>query len=210
MNGVLFGTTADGGTNGAGTVFALDPNTGIETVLYSFCSLQHCADGLEPVAGLIDVNAMFYGTTRWGGNGGCSGTGCGTVFALNPSTGEESVLYEFCTQQNCSDGAMPYANLIAVKGALYGTTKGGGRHNYGTVFAIDPKSGAEMVVHSFCSQQNCVDGDYPYASLLRVKDTLYGTTSQGGSASGCSGFTRGCGTVFALNPVRRESTPARE
>jgi hypothetical protein len=39
----------------------------------------------------------------------------------------ETVLNRFCSQANCSDGAVPFAGLIADNyGALYGTTTSGG------------------------------------------------------------------------------------
>ncbi len=40
------------------------------------------------------------------------------------------------------------------------------------------------------------DGVHPYAGLLNVNDTLYGTTTGGGS--GCGGSGTGCGTVFGV------------
>jgi uncharacterized repeat protein (TIGR03803 family) len=49
-------------------------------------------------------------------------------------TGAEAVVYSF--QDNGTDGVWPYADLIAVKGALYGTTFEGGVNNGGAVFKI--------------------------------------------------------------------------
>ena len=48
------------------------------------------------------------------------------------------MLYSFCGQPDCTDGAYPSAGLIAVKGVLYGTTQSGGSLGDGTAFAIDP------------------------------------------------------------------------
>lgn len=63
--GNLYGTTADGGTYGAGTVFKISAN-GTETVLYSFAG--GTTDGAQPEAGLImDSTGNLYGTTRSGG-----------------------------------------------------------------------------------------------------------------------------------------------
>ena len=87
-----------------------------EKTVYSFCRQQNCKDGAGPMASLIDVNGTLYGTTSAGGNGG-------TVFSFYPSTGTETVLYSFCSQTNCTDGQNPEANLIDVKGTLYGATK---------------------------------------------------------------------------------------
>lgn len=83
MKGTLYGITALGGNNscvyGCGTVFSLDPNTGVEKVLYSFCSQQNCTDGGRPFASLIDLKGTLYGTTTYGG-----AYVTGTVFALTP------------------------------------------------------------------------------------------------------------------------------
>lgn len=190
VKGTLYGTTNQGGTSGNGTVFAFDPSTGTETVLYSFCSQQNCTDGASPNADLIDVKGSLYGTTLFGGlNGYSSG---GTVFSIDRSTGAETVLYSFCSQQNCTDGEGPDAGLIVAKGVLYGTTGGGGPSSNGTVFALDPSTGAEKVLYPFCSQQNCADGAFPYATLIDLKGVLYSTTVYGGATNN--------GTVFALNP----------
>jgi uncharacterized repeat protein (TIGR03803 family) len=186
VNGTLFGTTY----GGYGAVFSFDPETGTETVLYSFCRKTHCADGQSPIAALIDVHGKLYGTTQQGGvAGGCYGYGCGTVFSLDPGTGREKVLYSFCGQANCTDGALPWGSLIDVNGTLYGTTSAGGTNGKGTVFCVDPKTGAETVVHSFAGSN---DGANPYASLIDVNGTLYGTTSAGGVS--------GSGTVFSVDP----------
>ena len=110
LSGVtLFGTAYNGGTNGNGTVFKLDP-AGKETVLYTFCSQSGCADGANPYEAsvIMDKKGNLYGTTILGGSTSCnSGSGCGTVFKLTP-TGEETVLYAFCSQPNCTDGQYPW------------------------------------------------------------------------------------------------------
>jgi uncharacterized repeat protein (TIGR03803 family) len=82
----LYGTTADGGANGGGTVFKITPD-GALTTLYSFCSQSGCADGAYPYAGLVqDTNGKFYGTTCGAFCGGGSG-GYGTVFSLSVGLG---------------------------------------------------------------------------------------------------------------------------
>ena len=196
-DGVLYGTTFEGGDSescydGCGTAFSLDPNTGAETMLHSFAGGS--ADGEYPVASLIDVDGTLYGTTREGGT-----DDDGTVFALDPGTGVETVLYSFA---GGADGAYPTAGLINVAGTLYGTTASGGGTGCspdpgcGTAFSLDPSTGTEKVIHSFCSEKNCADGAQPRAGLIDVKGALYGTTVFGGG-NDCSPGP-GCGTVFAL------------
>lgn len=143
QNGNLYGTTYQGGAHDYGTVFKLTP-AGEETVLYSFCARKNCADGEGPQAGLVfDQKGSLYGTTLGGGI-----QLHGTVFKLTPE-GHEKVLYSFCLQAGCPDGANPSAALIFDQtGNLYGTTTGGGLTNdtcsigCGTVFKITPHSGA--------------------------------------------------------------------
>src|SRR5579864_3735456 len=187
VNGTLYGTTAGGGNDDGGTVFALDLNTRTETIVYAFTADQ-------PWANLLDVDGVLYGTTE-GGDGGP-----GTVFALDPNTGAETIVHSFGSG---ADGYSPRAALIAVKTMLYGTTLhgGGGTDCHanvacGTVFSIDPSTGAEKVLYAFCNQPGCADGSGPQGSLIKLNGALYGTTRYGGS-TGCDGA--GCGTVFAVN-----------
>jgi len=182
VKGILYGTTEHGGPQDRGTVFAFDPNTGVEKVAYFFCTqAESCPDGQYPTSGLIDVNGTLYGTTEQGGN-----FGWGTVFSLDPNTGAEKVLYSF---HGTEDGAWPEATLIHVDGALYGTTQAGGAIGYGSVFSINLKNDEETLLHSFTGG---TDGARPFASLINVKGTLFGTTYGGGTPND--------GVVFSIDP----------
>jgi len=193
--GNLYGTTTEGGTNGVGTVFKLAPKTdatNTETVLHSFCTTYHCADGEWPYASLIfDAAGNLYGTTS---QGGAYGVG-GTVFKLSPGKGgnwDETVLASF----NGAGG--PSAGVIFDKaGNLYGTTSTiyGGACNFGgTVFKLTAgKRGlwTETVLHTF--QDNGQDGFCPSAGVIfDPEGNLYGTTFDGG--------TYDAGVVFKLTP----------
>jgi uncharacterized repeat protein (TIGR03803 family) len=86
INGLLYGTTDQGGgvgcySLGCGTVYRIS-TTGSEKVLHAFTG---GSEGSNPQAGLVYVKGRLYGTTVLGlGSSGCSGAGCGTVFALTP------------------------------------------------------------------------------------------------------------------------------
>ncbi|MGH6889795.1 MAG: choice-of-anchor tandem repeat GloVer-containing protein [Rhizomicrobium sp.] len=59
------------------------------------------------------------------------------------------------------------------------------------------------VLYSFCSQENCTDGLWPYAGVIEdANGNLFGTTGAGGIAS-CRLY--GCGTVFKLAPDGTET-----
>ena len=203
QKGNFYGTASSGGAYGDGVVFKLTPE-GTYTVLYSFCALYNCPDGARPSGALIfDQKGNLYGTTEAGG-----AAGGGTVFKLT-AAGKETVLYGFCKQNNCADGAWPEGLIFDQKGNLYGTTAYGGFHSgcsgngCGVVFKLGPH-GKETVLHTFCTQSNCADGASPYAGLIvGQKGNLYGTTFTGGlqnniCADEGDAFT--CGVVFKISP----------
>jgi uncharacterized repeat protein (TIGR03803 family) len=127
---------------------------------------------------LIHVGSTLYSTTFEGGAHCLAGAGCGTVFALDPGSGAETVLSSFCSQANCTDGDGPSGTLLNVKGTLYGTTEVGGTNNNdmcgngssrcGTVFSLNPNTRAETILYSFCSLANCADGAVPNTAVIAV------------------------------------------
>jgi uncharacterized repeat protein (TIGR03803 family) len=167
VNGTLYGTTTSGGKNGDGTIFSITPS-GTETVLHSFAGKPN--DGMRPSSALHDVHGILYGTTGAGG-----ANDVGTVFSIAPS-GKETLLYSF--KGGTTDGEIPRAGLIDVKGTLYGTTLAGGVRGRGTAFSITP-SGKETLLYSFKGLAN--DGISPASTLVNIKGTLYGTLSAGTS-----------------------------
>ena len=188
-NGDLYGTTQYGGAADGGNVFKITPG-GALTTLYAFCSQPGCADGSWPQASLVlATNGDLYGTTTTGG-----ATNDGTVFKITPS-GTLTTLHSFCAGNSCTniEGSSPAAALIqAANGDFYGTTVGGGAHNYGTVFSVTP-TGTLATLYNFCSQTNCADGQSPWGSLVQATNgDFYGTTQEGGDNNN--------GTVFKITP----------
>lgn len=182
-DGDFYGTTYLGGANDQGTVFKLSPS-GTLTTLHSF----HGTDGAEPLAGVVQsANGAFYGTTNLGGS-----KSDGAVFKVTAG-GTFTTLHSFCSQTNCTDGLNPFAPLVlGTDGNLYGTTLGGGSHDDGTVFKTTP-SGALTILHSFCSQTGCPDGEFPQTGVIQASDgNFYGTTILGGAY--------GNGTIFKMTP----------
>jgi uncharacterized repeat protein (TIGR03803 family) len=177
--GNMYGTTFSGGSHNLGAVFMATP-AGTESVIYSFSG---GADGSHPVAGLFRdaKTGNLYGTTVYGG-----ATNNGTVFVLNPTSGNETVLYSFLGGQ---DGANPYSSVVRAGTTIFGTTYNGGAFGYGTVFELT-SAGKEAVLHSFNSAFPTLDGSYPYAGLALYKGIFYGTTTLGGASN--------LGTVFSI------------
>jgi uncharacterized repeat protein (TIGR03803 family) len=197
-DGNFYGTASAGGGD-FGTVFRITPS-GTLTTLHTF---QGGKEGIMPIGALVQASdGNFYGTTNNGGVSDNCLLGCGTAFKMT-SDGTLTTLYSFCSQPNCTDGGNPTGGLVqGADGDLYGTTASGGGNcgACGTVFKIT-SAGALTTLYSFCSQQNCTDGDLPQAGLIKATDgSFYGTTLGGGNTSGDCNFyfTFGCGTVFKI------------
>jgi uncharacterized repeat protein (TIGR03803 family) len=229
--GNLYGTTQQGGAPSCapisfcGTVFQLAPpvqkgGAWTETVLHVFAGVKGNNDGATPAGGLvIDAAGNLYGTTAYGGSGGCVLVGikggCGTVFELSPPKTKGGawaykILYSFLSGK---DGYFPWGDLVFDgAGNLYGATQFGGGFGScdspfyqfcGTVFEVSPpkvKGGKwkEKVLYAFKSGK---DGANPNGGLIfDGKGAIYGTTVSGGDQI-CkgSGYV-GCGTAYKLIP----------
>lgn len=179
-DGTLYGTAANGGSHGYGTIFKLSTDGTNFTVLKHFDS----STGTNPKGALIQTaDGILYGTAR---NGGSSGSG--TVFRLHPDGTGFTVLKELISS---STGGLPSAALIqGVDGALYGTAETGGANGVGTVFKLQTDGTGFTILRHLSGSSS---GSSPVAALVQTTNgALYGTTKRGGS--------RQDGTVFKLNP----------
>jgi uncharacterized repeat protein (TIGR03803 family) len=136
----LYGTTSEGGSSGAGTVFKLNTDgTGFST-LYTLSpnSVYHYgqvnSDGAVPYGLVLSGNTLF-GFAVDGGTGGN-----GTVFKLDTDGTGFLMLHSFTQTsspygQPNNDGAYPNG-LILSGSSLCGTASYGGSFGYGTLFSI--------------------------------------------------------------------------
>jgi uncharacterized repeat protein (TIGR03803 family) len=87
------------------------------------------------------------------------------------------------------EGVIATTPLEASNGFVYGTAKGGGQFNDGTLYRMSPQGMVE-VLHDFSASAD--DGRMPYGRLIEASDgNLYGTTHGGGA------FNDG-GTVYRI------------
>lgn len=179
-NGLFYGSTANGGSNGDGCLFTFDPNAGVLTQIYAFTGADN--SGESPNGMLVTANAI-YGTAEDGGT-----NGYGMVYAANTNGTGFTPLYSFGLSP---DGEFPESTLVLSGTNLYGTTTSGGSGpagTAGTVFRISTNGLGYAVMHSFT---NMPDGVQPEGGLVLSGNTLYGTTSSGGA--------HGFGSIFAIN-----------
>ncbi len=163
----FFGTTAEGGASGLGTIFRVTSG-GVFTPLVEFSG----ANGATPLGALVrSVDGSFYGTTSKGG-----ASGLGTLFRMTPD-GILSTLISF----SGINGSVPVGGLLAAPdGVLYGTTATGGTHGLGTMFRTSA-SGVFSTLFSF-SGANGAGG--PGALVFGPDGALYGASPDFGLRGG--------------------------
>lgn len=160
-----------------GSIYRVNQSSGLlETVLLFSGGLG----GAHPTGGLIQArDGYLYGATASGGVNG----DYGTVYRFDSATLTHTVLYRFT-----NDGGpyQPTGRLVeGPDGRLYGVSKHGGirpdgvisgsaSFGGGTVFALDPRTGALDVLHFF----DWKDGAWPLGVTFAPDGALYGVTQQ--------------------------------
>jgi len=189
--GHLYGTTAGGGVNLAGTAYRLAPPSGggapwKETILHSFGA---AGDGETLEGGLILAGGKLYGTT----DGTDSAGGQGIVFSLSPpAAGQtnwtETILYDFAP--GGPFGSYPRAGVVRdAAGNLLCLTNSGGANALGTVFRLKNSSGVYTPddVYDFTAAANKVFGTLSAGKAGKFYGVTYNSTS-------------GYGALFQVKP----------
>jgi len=203
-NGILYGTSRDGGTStacfvGCGTFFSVTPPSAGQPgwsvhVLYSFTG---GADSY-PLSVVAGGNGEFFGTA---GGIGCPSE-CGYVFSMAQdapgSPWKEKVIYT-ATDTDAVNNFLSI--VVGGNGVIYGTTTYGGTYDYGSVFSLKPPSspGGSWTGTTLYSFAGTPDAAQPNPGLIvGPGGALYGTSNMGGLA--CQLSSEGCGTIFSLTP----------
>ncbi|HZV36141.1 MAG TPA: choice-of-anchor tandem repeat GloVer-containing protein [Verrucomicrobiae bacterium] len=174
--GTLYGTAAGGLTN-TGAVYSIGINGDSFTPLHSFSG---GADGGQPGPGqLVLSGGTLYGTTVENG-----ANNYGVIYSVSTNGSNFTVLHTF----DKTNGGTPMGNLVLSGSTLYGTVEVGGTNGEGAVFAIGTDGSNYRQLYAFGAIGG---GLIPTCTLAISSNTLYGTTSEGGSG--------GVGTVFAIN-----------
>lgn len=125
----------------------------------------------------FDSKGNLYGVTTGGGD-----HGVGSIFEMTRNSKGGwmvTTLHSF----DGTNGSSPNGSLIIDEaGNLYGTSPDGGAYDFGTVFELTPGFDGRTftVIHSFCAQYGCPDGESPSAGLVMDKGgNLYGTAGGG-------------------------------
>jgi uncharacterized repeat protein (TIGR03803 family) len=182
-NGILYGTTTYGGTNGLGVLFEWDPTTDIYTKKLDFSAE---IKGGYPHGSLVQINnGKLYGMT---GN---------IIYEWDPVTNIFTNKYSFEPDSTGSGGRSPQGSLVlADNGKLYGMTMEGGvasccQSGDGILFEWDPATDTFTKKMDFNRADN---GRFPTDLLVRGNNgKLYGMTHFGGEYDD--------GVLFEWNPA---------
>ena len=188
--GNFYGVATSGGADKCGTLFEITL-TGTFGVLHNF---RGSTEGCSPTGAIAEYNGSLYGTSETGG-----ASRNGTVWRYTISGSSFAVLHSF----SGADGSHPLGGVACQKtkqrgscsANLFGTTKLGGPHNYGTVWEMS-STGEFVTLHNFAGDD---DGAYPYSCpFVDTRGWLYGTAPYGGAGHGASGF----GTLWQIRKLK--------
>jgi len=173
----LYGTAAEGGSSGHGTVFEITP-AGLSNWTFSLLH-DFTTDGWAPYGGVIwGQSGNLYGNTTTGG-----AYGSGVVFELTPSGGGWTFQDLYAFNNNGRGGPIgPLA--IDAAGNLYGTTDYTGAYGNGSVYKLSYSNGTWTYtdLYDFIGGP---DGCHPYGGVaVDHSGNLFGTTWDCGGGYG--------------------------
>jgi len=156
-DGVLYGTTGQGGDAGCGSVFKMSKSGTDYEVLRSFDA--HGVRDIYPGSLVYGKDKMLYGASGYGGS-----NTVGALYKLNTDGSDFSVFHNFT---GGADGGSPGLFLQAPDGLLYGQISGG------RLFRITTNGGDFQVVHQFGTN----DGNSASGLIEGPDGVLYGGTT---------------------------------
>jgi uncharacterized repeat protein (TIGR03803 family) len=181
-NGLLYGTTVEGGKDNNGVLFSINPKTNEMKILHDF--KYSAGKGMNPRTKLVQSSdGKLWGVTAIGGK-----DNVGTIFSFDTVKNAISWEYEF---KGYNDGGIPEGNVIIdSSGLIYGTTSTGGNNNKGIFYSYNPTS---KVFSKLVDFKDTVSGSHPNGYLSHTKDgKIIGSTNYGGKIDK--------GAVFIFNP----------
>jgi len=176
-NGLIYGTTLQGGTNNLGVLFALDPATG--NMVNTF-SLDGATSGGLPRGDLFEAsNGKIYGMTY---NGGANNMG--TFFEIDPVSFAFTKKADF---NGSGNGASPSGSVLmeASNGKLYAVLGQGGASNAGVILEYDLNTSALTKVADFTSP---VTGSGAGGRLIETSPGIFYGATESGTPGGFGGI----------------------
>jgi len=177
-DGVLYGTTAEGGLGTGGILFRLNTDGSDFAVVKDFGA--SIGDAVFPESGVTASGGQLYGTTSNGGD-----FGQGTIYSAQIHGAGYRILKHF--KDSPKEGAAPDRDLLVSDGVLYGVTSRGGSANMGTLFRMNTDGTAYRVLTEFRRTEE----GYFVGGLTLADQVLYVSTRVGGASN--------AGTLFRMD-----------
>lgn len=139
-NGVFFGTTSAGGAGDRGAIFKVSEDGSNFGLVHEFTDAG-TGRSMNPVGTLVALGGVLYGTTPFGGDGGCLDSlyqprGCGVIFKVNEDGSGYAVVHSFAGNElGFINGGDSF--LTPVGGSLYGVTPNGDAFGLGVIYRVD-------------------------------------------------------------------------
>ncbi len=171
-DGLFYGTTAGGGTNGSGVIFKMTTG-GVPTVLVNFTGASGLVTGAASRAGLVlGTDGNFWGATSAGGGGNR-----GNVYKVTPAGGFTN-LGNFSTALGWNPAGAPVAESATTW--LCPLLEGGGA-GAGTMVRLTFTNAVASV--AAVADFGGAAGAAPSGGLLKVGTDFYGVTTAGGGSN---------------------------
>ncbi len=157
-DGVLYGTSINGGSADRGTIYKVNKDGSGYTLLHSF----NASDGDRPYSVIEGSDGALYGTTA----------GYSSVNSILYRIDKDGSGYTVLKIFTSADGVLAFGSVTqGGDGALYGVTYDGGASSAGTIFKINHDGSGFTVLQSLPSNAGA-----PYGALIEASDgKLYGS-----------------------------------
>jgi len=165
-DGRLYGTSNLGGAGGNGTVFAIDPVSGVLTTLHNFDGTA----GARPSGELLLAqNGSLFGTTA---TGGTSSAGAVTTFGTVFSIARDGTGFTSLRSFEGSNGSSPTGRMVQLDANTFvGLAAGSGRCGQGVIFHLG-LTGATVDGITNCGQRRNSGGGGSGPALLLLLGAL--------------------------------------
>ena len=177
----LYGTTAFGGANGGGTVFAYTLGATTLTILHAFGGNTGDMTTTPYSALIFGANGKLYGTTY-------SGNPAAGIFSLNTDGTGYASLNVFNPEVAGAGFESTSGPLLATNGLMYGTTEAGGTGgDNGSLYSYNPAKNTAKFIGAYTGTTGAAPRAVPIEGMdgyLYTTTTLYGGSNKRGTDAG--------------------------
>jgi len=170
-DGMLYGSTNQGGTKNLGVIFRVSTDGSNFEKLIDFDGIGGSNKGNNPLGNLNLSGNVLYGVTRSGGS-----ANEGLIFKINTDGSGYNILINFDAD---SLGGTP-VDLTLSGNVLYGVTHKGGTSHQGIAYKVNTDGKAFTKLFNFGG----TNGNEPLAGVVVLENNLYGMTPDGGIHDG--------------------------